>query len=77
MVLTQTRLGMKELPKRIGVGLILLICSILSPLAHADTIYVSTFNLNTIDKYDSTGNGVTLATSAAGLRAYPKTPARR
>jgi hypothetical protein len=36
----------------------------------ADTIYLSTFNLSTIDKFDSSGNGTDFATASPGLN-YP------
>jgi DNA-binding beta-propeller fold protein YncE len=40
------------------------------PSARADTIYVSTFNENTILKFDSAGNQSTFATASSGLD-YP------
>jgi sugar lactone lactonase YvrE len=41
-----------------------------NPIAFADTLYVSTFDVNTIDKLDSVGNVSTFATAASGLN-YP------
>ncbi|MGD1020569.1 MAG: PEP-CTERM sorting domain-containing protein [Verrucomicrobiia bacterium] len=40
------------------------------PSVHADNIYVSTFNLNTVVEFDSGGNQSTFATAGSGLN-YP------
>ena len=58
---------MKGLSKWVDVGLVLAASFFLSTLAHADTIYLSTANANTIDKFDSSGNGTDFATASSGL----------
>ncbi len=37
------------------------------PCANADTVYLSTANANTIDKFNSSGNGSDFATASSGL----------
>jgi hypothetical protein len=60
--------------KGIGVNLmslVLLGCYFFTiPCTHADTVYLSTFNDNTIDKYNSSGAGSDFATAESGLN-YP------
>jgi sugar lactone lactonase YvrE len=40
------------------------------PCTHADTVYLSTYNLNTIDEFNSSGSGSDFATAGSGLN-YP------
>ncbi len=41
-----------------------------TPHAHADTVYLSTYNLNTIDEFNSSGSGTDFAKASSGLN-YP------
>ncbi|MGD0059768.1 MAG: NHL repeat-containing protein [Verrucomicrobiia bacterium] len=62
---------MKGIAKIATQGLVLLVvfCACI-PCALAETVYLSTFNANTIDRFDSNGNDTVFATASSGLN-YP------
>ncbi len=71
ILLGRGRVRMKGMPRIISLGFVLVFGFSLALLcAHADTIYLSTYNLNTIAEFNSSGNQSTFATAASGLN-YP------
>src|SRR5664280_1807407 len=59
---------MKQGTKAFNLSLIALVCFFFANgLVHADNIYVSCYSNNTIEVFDSSGNGSVFADSAAGL----------
>jgi len=57
--------------KAVCLAVALLICLLGDlPIIHADTVYVSTFNFNTVLEFDSGGNQSTFASAGSGLN-YP------
>ena len=59
---------MKRMPSTTSLWLACLLSSL--PITRADTIYLSTYNLNTVLDFDSIGNQSTFATASSGLD-YP------
>src|ERR1039458_9053734 len=59
---------MKTLTKALYLGFLALVCFFFAyGSVRGDTIYVSTFNLNTIYRFDSSGQGSVFATASSGL----------